>query len=653
MHEAAGAHDASSRADRLPRLITFLLIAGVGIWLAANAVYRADDYGLVSEAWRGGNVVAALRHWFELHVTPQPEMAWPKFYRPVWSLSYLVDAHVFGCQPAASALLSWALHATTAWWAGRLCLQLTSSPAARWFVTWLCLLPGAAQQAVFWIAARGTLLATLGTVLALVVALAAAPLTWRRRAAVCACLLLAAAGNEVGLMATPLVAAAILLRPGESRREHFAAAAVLVLVTAAWVCWRRVMLGCWVGGYAPVPGSGASLTEWPLTVLVGTGAVAVFGHGPVPSGWLLAAGAIVLATLGAFVGFGRAAPRGARTQVLLALAMIGLLLAPFAGVDFRTDDDTNGRSLYPTHIGWSLAAGGALHAALVSNRWRRPARVVATAFAAGAAIAFVATLLACGRALATTRTLFASLAEIQGRELTVLLNLPDRDGPFLIARNALPAAMQPPFRGAAPLPFAYATDLDFAHGVLTGLSAALPSLPNAAVWHWESATQRFVAGWWPPTATWRGRITIGADGAITCSGLRVLAGANRATDGAWVELHGEVQGAGQTAALHRHETRPWTPLLQVEGGDRWRYRGLAGDWVFVLAGSVPCCIALGGTGSLGIVQPLVLPVGVADASGTFVFSLPAPAAGAPFLQTLVLRGPASQATFGEVHALAR
>ncbi len=367
MHETVGAHDAGSRADRLPRLITFVLIAGVGLWLAANAVYLADDYGLITEAHRGGSALDALRHWFELHVTPQPEATWPKFYRPAWSFSYLVDAHVFGCQPAASALLSWALHATTAWWAGRLCLQLTGSTAARWFVTWLCLSPGAAQQAVFWIAARGTVLAALGTVLALVVALAAAPLTWRRLAAVCAFVLLAAAGNEVGLMALPLVAGAILLRPGESRRERCITAAVLVLVTAAWVCWRRVMLGCWVGGYVPVPSSGAFLIAWPFTCLTGTGALAVFGHGPVPSGWLLAVGAIVFTAFGAFLVIGRAAPRGARVQVLLGLAMIVMLLAPFAGSNFRIPSDTNDRSLYPAHIGWALAAGGVLHAALGST----------------------------------------------------------------------------------------------------------------------------------------------------------------------------------------------------------------------------------------------------------------------------------------------
>lgn len=652
MQEAAIAGTVRSWRDALPRLAAFATlatIAGIGAWLAAIAVYRADDYGLIHEAWRGGDFGAALAHWLDLHVTPWSADAWPKFYRPVWSASYFVDAHVFGCEPAWSTLLSWTLHAATAWLAGRLCLRLTGSPAARWLTTWLCLLPGAAQQAVFWIAARGTLLATFGTIAALVVAVAPPRLRTARLAAIAALVLLAAGGNEVGLFAAPVVAAAILLRPDETWRERLAAAAVPVLVMGAWVCWRRAMLGEWVGGYAPT-GHHREWSDVLTSFVAGAGSVAWPGHDALGRFWQLGTGAVVFAAMAAFV-LRRCAARGHRVLVALAALLILLFLAPFAGSEFRTSNGTNGRYLHPAHFGVALAIPAVLHGC-AARLGPRVAGGLASLLLTWIVVAFAATAVAFDRASATARSLFTALAAFPGEELTVLLHLPDQDDGFLIARNALPAAMQPPFRAASAAPFAHATDFDLANCILSGLSPALQAMPGAATWHWQPAERRFAAGWWSAQATWRGRISARPDGSLQCGGTPIVVdgpAAAAATAGAWVELHCEVLTAGLRCA----EVLPWTPLLQAEGGAEWRYRGRPGDWVFLLAGAEPCCVALGPAGSFGIARPLVVPAGVADANGTFVFTLPAAAAGARLLQTLVLSGAVSRATIGEVHELLR
>jgi hypothetical protein len=635
----------ADRVSRIGALASVGAAVAIGAWLAATAVYRADDYGVVAAAWSGGSPGIAVAQWWDAHFeTPLPDGLWPRFHRPVWRASFLVDAHLLGCNAALSALLSWALHCATAWTIGALCRRATGSPAWGWLACWLCLLPTAAFEAPAWIAARGSVLAAMFTVLAVAVA-------WRgalrplRLIAVAALVLLAAGSHETGFAAAPVAAVALLLQP--ARRPglaRVAAAAVPLLAAAAMAAWRRVMLGGWVGGYSPkAPELGS-----PLALATGTGSVALPGHGVLPVAISVTAGAAALLALVAVV----AGPlrRGGVRRDLLVVAMTAIVafLAPLGSGVFRDADAGNGRALYGAHAAWTLALAIALHA--VAGARPVLARVLATAVAAAAAVAFAVLLAGYARALATASALFAAVRTTPWPEHAVLLGMPDRDDCFLIARNAIGAAMQPPFRSPG-LHLPSATDAELEHGMLAALAPVLPRVPDVQPWRWQRTHDRFEPGWWPDVARWRGAVTRDANGTLRCGGLRVGSVppelAAQVPPGAWLELDVEARGDAGDPVLAVRAVRPWQPMLRALDDGTWQLRGDPGDWAFLLAGEQSCCHALGAAGALGVARAELVPIRVLESAQPLAFALPPAAAAARLLQPLVIfRG---GVRLGEVH----
>ncbi len=617
----------------VPRLSVVVAAVAIAAWLAATAVHRADDYLLVAEAWADGSVTQALHRWWDLHFGAGPPDVWPKFHRPVWRASFLLDAHALGCSAVGSVLLSWALHCATAAVLGRLVRTATGSRVWGVFAAGLCLLPAAAAEAPLWSAARGSVLATLFSLLAIAAARSGARAT-RRTVAVAACVALAAGSHETGFAAGPLAALAAWLHPARPpARRRVAAAAVAMLAMAGVLVWRRAMLGTWVGGYQRL-----TAPQWhdgPWTVASGTGAAVLPGHGALPAPAAVFAGAAVLLALGVAVAGPLARLRAHRDVVAIAGAAIVLFLAPFAGFTFRDAAGENGRALYAPYVAWTAAAAVLLHA---GARVRpRLAGALAAVLACITAAAFVAMSIAYAHALRTAHTLFRAVADTPWAPGTVLLEMPGREGPFLIARNAIGPLLRPPFGGGELLP--HATDEDLDTNRLAPLAAALPSLPAAAAFWWDRDAARFVAGWTPRPVSWRGHVTVDADGTVRCGGIAlrdVPANAEPAlAPGSWCEVHGVPRGDAGALALHPTSAQPWRPSLRPDG-EQWTFRGNANEWFVLLAGFEPCCIGLGAAGTLGIVRPAVVPIRVLDSAAPFAFVLPPAVEHARLLQPLVI-----------------
>lgn len=650
---------AGVRSGRILRLLTFAVAIGIGLWLAATAVYRADDFALLAEGWEGGSVRDALARWSDRHLQPRDDPRWPKFYRPVWHGLYVVDAHVFGCRAGLSAALSWSLHVAVAWVAGRIVWCLTRSTTCRWLTTWICLLAASGLQATVWIAARGTTLATLFVLLGILVAITMRRATGMRLAMLCLCIVLAAGSNEVGVLAGPLIAWAVLVLPrtdtvGPPRRAIWV---TVFTATCAWMLWRRFVLGCWVGGYPPAPSGDAIVVRVLTSLTSGTGSIALSNNGTAPLAagcWL---GGVVLGLLAIAAAVGERLGRGTRPLTLLTLGAVVVLLLPFAQHAFGDTDGTAGRCLYPAHAAWSMGTALLLTGSN-AGRWRWLRRGLAAVVVVAATLAFATALPGLDRALQTARALFAAVATFGAGEPVVLFGMPDRIGSVVVARNAFPPAAAPPFCPGPTGVVGHATDDDLASGRVVGLALALPHMPDVAAHWWEPGARRFVPGEWPTDVAWRGTITVAADGTVACSGVRLVDAPGggivpHLSPGTWYELRGAMQPAAVVRELVVREALPWTPMLQPApdpaAGARWRYQGRPEEYLFLLLGDDPCVVSLGVAGTLGIATPSHVLVGATDASGALDASLPIEHVGVRLVQPLVVRGP--QVLLGELHQL--
>jgi hypothetical protein len=562
----------------------WLVALGIGAWLATTAQYRSDDFGLVREAWASGDLGSAVAHWWQQHTAPRDHDAWPKFYRPVWHATFLLDAHLFGANAALSAALSWGLHVANV---GLVTLLARRLFGAGWWplvAAVICLLPGAALQAPTWIAARGQALTTTGTLAAIALATAPNLSGWRRAMATSLAVLVAAGAHDFGAMAGPLATfAAWLHRRAAVARPDAPTLALPTLVASGWIVWRASRLGDWVGGYES--STAAAATAWRMfdTLCRGTGALVLPGDG---------APAVVL-WLGAFVLLALLAasllPHRGRNAARIAAAIVVLSLAPAIGTTFGEAGGVNGRYLYTAHCAWALAIP-ALLVALDHGHLRRIANGITIAVVGTAAIGFAGTALDLHRSLATTKALFAAIDRLPTRS-AILLGLPDTDGQHLIGRNALPAALDPPFRASLPHVLGWATDFDLENGFVLGPVAALDQTPAASVWHWNTTNHTF--------------------------------------------------GLDAPRPAETPTSRPRRPQLvppNVAADRTWTYHGRPGDAVVLLAGEQPGALTLGASGQLGVVQAQRLPIGVADAAGTLQFDLPAAAATTSRLQATALRG---------------
>jgi hypothetical protein len=628
--------------------VAFTAVAvATGIWLAATARYRSDDYELVAQAWAGGSPLDGLRLWWQQHFTAGvPPDAWPKFHRPVWRALLLLDAHVLGCSPGASAALSWGVHCGVALAIGRVARAVTGSAAWGWLAAWLCLLPSAASEAPLWIAARGSVLATLATIGAINHARASA-LRARDLALVAVLVLAASTSHETGLAAAPLAALAAWLNPTAPRRARLPAVLAPIAVAVLVLAWRAAMLGTWIGTYpkAATPAPADLLGA----VVAGTGAMVALGHGALPAATARGLGAAALVLLLVLVALARPRRRS-RDALLLGGAAMVLFLLPFADMAFRGSQLTNGRALYAPHAAWSLALVVGLHA--LAGVRPHLAGAVAIGWAAGMVIAFAGTAVAFGRALRVADAVFTAVSEQPWPANAVLLGIPDHEGPFAIACNGIAHAVRPPFR-TTPGPIAFASDGELAAGRLQTLAAAVPLVPDVAAFHWDARTLRFEPGWPAGAVRWRGEVRRDADGALRCGGLPLAHVpaelAPLLVPGAWLELDGAADRSWPVPVLAVRAVRACAPRLVPRGAGRWGFQGEPGDALLLFGGTEVCCLPCGAAGTLGVARAVVAPVRELGSAEPFEFELPAALAHVRLLQPVVF-GPRG-AWLGEVHVV--
>ncbi|MBL8755117.1 MAG: hypothetical protein JNK15_17570 [Planctomycetes bacterium] len=558
---------------------------GIGAWLAVNACYRADDFGLLREAWADGDFGAALAHWWRLHVEPRDPGAWPKFYRPAWHATFLVDAHLFGATAAWSAALSWSLHVANVGLVAMLTRRFVGTGIWPLFAAFLCLLPGAAMQAPTWIAARCQVLATTGTLAAIAFATATNLRPGPRAVGTTVAVLVAAGAHDFGATAGLLAAfAAWVQSRGSTTRTAWPATIALPTVLAvAWLAWRASRLGVWIGGYE----ASGNVAPFRLldTLATGMGALVLPGDGTLSFG--LTAGVGTAALLALCVA--SLLPHRRRAAAGIAAATILLSLAPAVGNSFRGSELVNGRYLYTAHCAWVLGLA-ALLSVCESGRGRRLAHGLAVIAGGATTAGFVSVTHGLQHTFDTTRAVFAAIDELPATP-TVLLGLPDADGPHLIGRNALPAALGPPFRRMQPHVLGWATEFDLQHGFVLGVATVFDAAPDAAARHWNGPTRTFVA------------------------------------------VHPDPPPLSTSPS-----TRPQLLPPVAPNDATWTFRGSPGDGVVLLAGDVACELDLGAAGRLGVAKAQRLPIGVADAAGALRFQLPATALAARRLQAVAIRG---------------
>lgn len=624
--------------------ITAAALVLLAAFLVCNAEYLADDYLMLGAAGRP-SLASSLATWATEHSSVRPDDVWPKFYRPLLKLLFILDAHGFGCDARLSTLLSLALHSG--------CCCLVASIVNRFdpihrrglAAAFLSALPSAALEAPLWISARGSLIVALVILAGVRIAVSGLANKSTAWIALSGLALVAMASHESAVLAVPLWGIAIVTSIGWNRMALAALAGPLV-ASLAFLALRAHILGTWAGGYS---GSGelASAPGIFVSAACGIEAVVVPGHGPLPLGVV---GAIVMSTcvvsaLVARYRTHRSNPTGA--GILLGLWLMVLPLGICIGCLFRCAESLEGgRYLYLPYMGWCIAVTLSIPVGRVSGVARCSLAMVTLASAVVSVGAYMKSVETCRAILTQAR---ASTPE----KPVLLLDLPDRIEHIMCMGNALPAALEEPFFGSRHGIRGHATKSELDAGYLLGVLGVVPSVPSVERWAWNQGSLAFGAPDAP--VVWRGVLERGHHGEFQVCGIsiRFAVAPPLAMVGAVVEVRGTLDGGGggRTIACTRIESVPPRLLRQVpEGSSKasWVFEGRAGEGVFLLMGDDVCCFGLGAAGAIGVGKPRYEFVGVVGETGRIAV----PGAlleNARLLQALSIEGP--RVCLSEVRAL--
>ncbi len=207
------------------------------------------------------------------------------FFRPLTSLTYMLEYPVWGARPVAYRVAGLLLHALTCLLLAHL-LGLARKGGPRWPAAVLFALHPGAVDAVWMANARGDLLAALLTLAAMaaVVRLLRTGFSPARALLPGALALLALAAKESGLAALLVLPATWLLWP-EGRRDWRGGAvlaASLAAAAAAFLAARLMLFDRGIGGYGAVTPPEVMLARVPVLAYQSLGAL-------FPAGWIRAA----------------------------------------------------------------------------------------------------------------------------------------------------------------------------------------------------------------------------------------------------------------------------------------------------------------------------------------------------------------------------
>ncbi len=476
---------------RIAGIVFVIAVLGQGWVLRGD--FLADDWGLVATLTDAGepDFGLGLRQFAQPVPgveAPLPASMYPKFWRPLWRVSFLTDLAVWGPRPFGFLLTNLLLHAGGCVLLALLALRLGLSGPGAIAAGALFALHPTHHEAVGWIAARGGLLATAGVLGCAVLGLDA-----RRRPA----LSLAAAGamllgllaKESAVVAPALLAVCLAVAPRDaSGSRRWSVLAAPAAAFGIWLLARRAVLGVWTGGYGIsgfAPGSAQMWRGWMerLQVLSGPGKEALIA----PSINTLLRVVVLAAVLW---GAARAArQRGARPAFVVGLAWLALAFVPVWQFVVDPQIQQEARFLYP--------AAGALALVLAASLDGPRARLGATALG----LAWIGLTVVNSAHRRAAWELNEVLVE-QTREVVwtapvgtqiLLIGLPDQVGGAYVGRNAVPGMLDPPFdvRVLPTRPLAYTTR----EGELQRFRADLARIPA------EQA--RMVLGWAPKLRRYR------------------------------------------------------------------------------------------------------------------------------------------------------
>ncbi len=455
--------------DRLRRLLTFacfLLIALLAYSNILTAYFLSDDFAQIGKVYEGDLSVT----WGRSH---------GGFFRPLFILSYFLDAQLWGLNPPGFHLTNVALHATNAFlvtaFAARLIRESARTKNETRFVALaaglIFLLHPSHTEAVAWISGRADLLATCFSLLAL---LAFEVFTRTRRITL---LLLSFVAFTLALLSKeaaiclPLVMLVFGIyaarknrddvtdeqrvtdKPGATTKHVIIAASFFALLAVGYVALRSVLLGTMVGGYGAqqhlnfsqsviVNQALRSVLRVALPAFVLESATFLESRALAP--YLIAFGALVLLCVAAALirmeTRSKLLPLARRHTLLwLMLAPFACCLLPFINLRLNVFDTQGERYLYLPSVFFSIALAYVL--VQFGSRFKLRLAVFACVL-----IFYAATLwLANARWASTARLAQSLLSDITRqatRERIVVLNAPDNlKGAFLF-RNGLEDALR-------------------------------------------------------------------------------------------------------------------------------------------------------------------------------------------------------------------
>lgn len=321
-------------------------------------------------------------------------------YRPLSLLSLAVDYHAFGLDPFAFRLVNVAVHVIAALVIGRVASLVTGVRAVGLGTACLFAISPMSAEAVYWASTRGTLLAAAfgsTALLALVVReqrrRAGVRWTWALQPLALVCLACALLAQETAVAFVPVLAVATYAVQRERGVVGVGVAlrrtAWTWILLAAYLLWRRRLLGKWVGGY----GGGAvaaqidilDLDFWQQRLQHLLTAISPVHLGVFPMAAKVGFGALTLVALAMAAVHAMRTPR-LRPWVAIAVTWVTCFCLPSAFLVVDAAQLTNGRLLYVQSAGLlSLVAVGAVGAAAIGWRPRLASIALGVAVACCAA----------------------------------------------------------------------------------------------------------------------------------------------------------------------------------------------------------------------------------------------------------------------------